>query len=346
MEYTFRMIHAGIVGASGYSGAELLKLLLQHPHVRMGKLFGSASAGKRIEDIHPSLRKVFSREIEEFSSQGLRGIDVVFVALPSGQAMSIVPEALAAGCRVIDLGGDFRLNDAATYRKYYKHEHTAIGYLERAVYGLSEWNSNAIRDAKLVANPGCYPTSIQLPLIPLLKAGLLDATSVGITSYSGTSGAGKSLNENMLFAEVNENVRAYKIGNHQHIPEISQYLKAFTGTDVTFTFVPHLLPVTRGIYTTIHATVKKGVTSVQIHDTYAAAYSSSPFVRVVAPWIPEMKDVERTNFCDIGFVLEGEKLVVLSTIDNLVKGAAGQAVQNMNVMFCLPQTEGLLSCSR
>ncbi len=338
------MIQVGVVGASGYSGLELLKLLLSHPKVQVRKLFGNSSNRKMIEDVHPSLRRVFSKEIEEFSGSSLKNVDVLFLALPSGQAMSIVPEALAAGCKVIDLGGDFRLSDSSIYQKYYGHEHTAASFLTKAVYGLSEWNCEAIKNAQLVANPGCYPTSVHLALIPLLKASVLDSSPIGITSYSGTSGAGKSLTEKMMFTEVNESVRAYKVGSHQHTPEIRQYLETFGGADASFTFVPHLLPVTRGIYTTIHAVVKRGIGEAEIGRAFEASYAASPFVRVVAPAIPEMKDVLHTNFCDIGFVLDGEKLVILSTIDNLGKGAAGQAVQNMNLMFGLPQTEGLLPC--
>lgn len=338
------MVHVGIVGASGYSGLELLKLLLQHPHARIEKLFGNASNGKMIEYVHPSLRRMISLEIEQFSGLLLKNLDLLFVSLPSGQGMSIVPEALASGCRVIDLGGDFRLADASIYQKYYGHEHGAAGFLGKSVYGLSEWNCEAIKTAKLLANPGCYPTSVLLALLPLLKAGLLESTPIGITSYSGTSGAGKSVTEKMMFTEVNESVRAYKVGIHQHIPEIQQYLKTFSGFDAAFTFVPHLLPVSRGIYTTIHATVKSGVTQTQIADAFQSSYASSPFVRIVAPAIPEMKDVEHSNFSDIGFVLDEEKLVIFSTIDNLGKGAAGQAVQNMNLMFGLPQTEGLIPC--
>ncbi|MBI5473779.1 MAG: N-acetyl-gamma-glutamyl-phosphate reductase, partial [Ignavibacteriae bacterium] len=257
------MIQVGIVGASGYSGLELLRLLVAHPRVQIAKLFGNASQGKRIEDVHPSLRKMISHDIEPFGVEALSGIDVLFVALPSGQAMDIVPETLAAGIRVIDLGGDFRLSDSETYREYYGHAHTAGEYLARSVYGLSEWNCETIATAQLIANPGCYPTSILLPVLPLLRNGLLESSGIGITSYSGTSGAGKSLSEKMLFAEVNESVRAYKVGSHQHIPEIQQYLKTLSGVDASFSFVPHLLPVTRGIYTTIHATVQDHVTAAQ-----------------------------------------------------------------------------------
>jgi len=338
------LIRVGVVGASGYSGRELLAILLHHPQVRIVRLFGNASAGRKIDEVHPSLRKVLALELREFEKSALKDVDLLFVALPSGQALSCVPEALAAGCRVIDLGGDFRLADATVYRQYYGHDHSAPALLSHAVYGLPEWNCNAIKDARLVANPGCYPTSIELALLPLLKARLLADLPVAITSYSGTSGAGKSVTEKMMFTEVNESVRAYKVGNHQHIPEIMQYLRTFGGTDVAFTFVPHLLPVTRGIYTTMHAATASGTTLARIDEAFRSVYDASAFVRVVAPAIPEMQHVLATNFCDIGFHLEGDRLVLFSTLDNLGKGAAHQAVQNMNIMFGLPQHEGLLRC--
>jgi N-acetyl-gamma-glutamyl-phosphate reductase len=338
------MIHVGVVGASGYSGLELLKLLLVHPRVQITKLFGNNSSGKRIDAVHPSLRGMLALTIEEFSPSSLKNIDLLFVALPSGHAMAIVPAALAAGCRVVDLGGDFRLADPSVYRSFYGHEHAAPEFLPHAVYGLSEWNCDDIRSAQLVANPGCYPTSIQLALLPLLKAGLAASLPISIASYSGTSGAGRTAAETMMFTEVNESVRAYKVGKHQHIPEIQQYLRRFGGSEVDFSFVPHLLPVSRGIYTTIYCTLCRDVGASEIVRAYEAAYATSPFVRIVAPAIPEMKDVLHTNFCDIGFVVEGDRLVLFSTIDNLGKGAAGQAIQNMNLMFGLPQTEGLLPC--
>lgn len=338
------MINVGIVGTSGYSGLELLRVLSHHPAVRIAKLFGNALTGKLIEEIHPSLRRCISRQIEEFSVPALKTIDVLFVALPSGQAMSLVPGALANGCRVIDLGGDFRLEKATVYEEYYGHVHNATDLLGTAAYGLTEWNCEAIKSADLVANPGCYPTSILLPLIPLLKDGLLDESAIAITAYSGTSGAGKSVTEKMMFGEVYNNVRAYKVGHHQHIPEIGQYLMKFSGVDVAFSFAPHMLPVARGIYTTIHARLREGDNEMTIAHSLLTAYASAPFVRIVAPAIPEMNDVTHSNFCDIGYAVNDKNLILLSTIDNLGKGAAGQAVQNMNVMFDLPQSEGLLPC--
>ncbi len=335
-----------VVGASGYSGLELLKLLVRHPRVRITKLFGNASAGKRIDEVHPSLRHVLNLPVEEFSDGALAGCDIVFIALPSGHSMSVVPSILSAGCKVIDLGGDFRLSDPGEYSRYYGHDHTVSSLLAQAVYGLAEWNAEEIKRARLLANPGCYPTSIQLGLLPLLKGDLIDEVPVAITSYSGTSGAGKSVSESMIFSEVNESVRAYKVGNHQHIPEIRRFLKKFGGRDVGFSFVPHLFPATRGIYTTMHVRLRSGVSIQRVRDVYAETYESSPFIRIVAPAIPELKDVAYSNFCDIGYSMNGESLIVFSAIDNLGKGAAGQAIQNMNLMTGFSQTEGLLPCFR
>ena len=341
------MINVGIVGAAGYSGVELIKLLLNHNKVVIAKLFGSSTVGSSIEEIHPSLRGVISLQVEQFKPEALAKVDLLFVAMPSGQSMQVVKEAVNANVKVIDIGGDFRLKDAVVYTKHYNHEHTVKELLNSAVYGLSEWNEKAISSAKLVANPGCFPTSILLVLLPLLKENLIESKNIGITSYSGTSGAGKSVTANMIFSEVNESVRAYKVGNHQHIPEIEQYLEQFSGTKTSFSFVPHLLPVTRGIYTTIHTLLKNNVTEEKIINAFKHNYSSAPFIRFIGTEIPEMKNVVNTNFCDIGFrIYENNSLVLFSTIDNLVKGAAGQAIQNMNIMFGFKQTERLLKCSK
>lgn len=342
----YKMIKIGIVGAAGYSGLELIKLLLNHPEAEIGKLFGYTSAGNKIDEIHPSLRGMISLKIEKFSVSAIDGLDIIFVALPSGQAMDIVSQAFTAKIKVIDLGGDFRLKNVNEYLKYYKHEHTAKELLNQSVYGLSEWNEAEIKNAKLVANPGCYPTSILLGLLPLLKDNLIEENFISITSYSGTSGAGKSITANMMFSEVNESVRAYKVGEHQHIPEINHYLKVFSNKNVSFTFVPHLLPATRGIYTTIHAKVKDGISNEMIIHSFKNKYATASFIRFYENNIPEMKNVQYTNFCDIGFKLYDDNLIIISTIDNLIKGAAGQAIQNMNIMFSLPQEIGLLKCNK
>lgn len=340
------MIKTGIVGAAGYSGLELIKLLLDHPGVEITNLFGYNSVGKRINEIHPSLKGLISDEILAYDEKLIADLDLLFIALPSGQAIPYVKSAYVKGVKVIDLGGDFRLTDMKDYTKYYKHEHTAPDLVNIAVYGLSEWNGHEISKAAIVANPGCYPTSVLLPLIPLLKEKLVTSDFISIISYSGTSGAGKSVSENMIFSEVNESVRAYKVGNHQHVPEIKRYLTMFGESNPSFSFVPHLFPITRGIYTTIQAKVNKTVNEKLCTDIYKKYYSDSPFIRIVHPAIPEIKNVTGTNFCDIGFSISDGIITIISTIDNLIKGAAGQAVQNMNIMFGIDQTEGILKCSK
>lgn len=340
------MLKVGIVGAAGYSGLELIKLLLNHPKAEIVKLFGHTSVGNKIEEIHPTLKKMISLKIENFDEDNIDGLDLLFVALPSGQSMNIIYQAYSKGIRVIDIGGDFRLKSADEYSKYYKHEHTAKALLTESVYGLSEWNEEKIKNAKLVANPGCYPTSVLLSLLPLLIDDLIEENFISITSYSGTSGAGKNVSQSMLFSEVNENVRAYKVGEHQHIPEINQYLKFFSGKKTFFTFIPHLLPATRGIYTTIHTKIKSGVNNERIINSFTNKYTTATFIRFYGNEIPEMKNILYTNFCDIGFKLFDDNLIIISTIDNLVKGAAGQAIQNMNIMFGLSQEEGLLKCNK
>ena len=334
---------AAIVGASGYSGAELLRILLRHPGITVGRLFANASAGKPVADLYPAFRGRTKAAYEPYTPDAAVGHDVVFIALPSGEAMRIVPGLLERGVRVIDLGGDFRLQDPALYQQYYRHEHTAVAALPTAVYGFPEWHADRIRSARLVSNPGCYPTSAILPLAPLLNEGLIAADGIVVSSLSGVSGAGRSASVEMSFAEVNESVRAYKVGTHQHIPEIQTALSDLSGARVTVTFVPHLIPITRGIYTSIYARPARPLTDDDIAAVYARAYGSAPFVRVLGPAVPEVPSVTDTNFIDIGWrrYPENGHLIVLSTIDNLIKGAAGQAVQSMNLMLGFPETEGL-----
>jgi len=254
-----------------------------------------------------------------------------------------VPAMLSAGKRIIDLGGDFRLQDTSLYERYYKRTHSASATLKHSVYGLPEWNCSQIKSASLIANPGCYPTSAILPLAPLLKDGIIESNGIAINSLSGVSGAGRSASVDMSFAEVNESVRAYKVGTHQHIPEIKTTLELLSNIQVGLSFVPHLLPITRGIYTSTYTKLKKPTNEQAILAVYEKYYSAAPFVRYSTTAIPEIKNVAYTNFIDIGFRINQEdgQLIVLSTIDNLIKGAAGQAVQNMNIMFGLNETEGL-----
>jgi N-acetyl-gamma-glutamyl-phosphate reductase len=337
-------IKASIIGASGYSGAELLKILSRHRHVGIEKLFANTSAGKRIGEIYPFFAKVFDTVLEQYSVDSACASDVVFIALPSGEAMNIVPELVARGKKVIDLGGDFRLQEVARYERFYQHQHRAAHLLTQAVYGLPEWNREYIKSAQFIANPGCYPTSAILPLAPLLKEALIGSSGIVISSLSGVSGAGRSANVDLSFAEVNESVKAYKVGVHQHIPEITSVLEQISGTNVGVTFVPHLLPITRGIYTSIYAPVKEGLQQSDVLDVFKKYYGDKPFVRVSDTVIPEIKHVNYTNYIDIGFRVyqENGQLILFSAIDNLIKGAAGQAVQNMNIMFGYDETEGLL----
>ena len=331
---------ASIVGASGYSGAELLRILHGHPHIRIHKLFANTSSGKKVDEIYPRFGKTMDRVFERYSAKAACSSDVVFLALPSGEAMHIVPELLDQGKRIVDLGGDFRLPDAMLYEQYYKHKHTAPSLLGRSVYGLPEWNREDISKASLVANPGCYPTGAILPLVPLLKEGAIDMDGLVISSLSGVSGAGRGNSQDLSFVEVNESVKAYKVGVHQHIPEIQTILTALTGKRGGLTFVPHLIPITRGIYTTIVAPLNKSVSQEHVMGIYNKYYGEEPFIRVSSSSIPEIKNVNFTNFIDIGFRIHPDngRIIVLSTIDNLVKGAAGQAVQNMNIMFGFRET--------
>ncbi len=337
-------IRASIVGASGYSGAELLKILLRHNFVKVDKLFANSSVGKRVEDIYPWFAGRVESAYELYSVDAVQESDIVFIALPSREAMNIVPGLLERGKKVIDLGGDFRLKDPALYEKFYKHQHSAVHLLPKAVFGLPEWNRAALRTASLVANPGCYPTSAILPLAPVLKEGIVHRHGISISSLSGVSGAGRSAAPEFSFAEVNESVKAYKVGEHQHVPEIKTSLEAITGAPVSLTFVPHLLPITRGIYTSIYAPLAKNATQSDVLEAFRKHYGKEPFIRFSDTVIPEIKNVNYTNFVDIGFRVytDNNQLIIFSAIDNLVKGAAGQAVQNMNIMFGYTETEGLL----
>ncbi len=332
------------MGASGYSGVELLKILLRHPHVHTEKVFANTSAGKRLDEVYPWFRNQSGATFETYAPDSVCTSDVVFLALPSGEAMNIVPELLGRGKKIIDLGGDFRLKDVSQYESYYKRKHTSANMVAQAVYGLPEWNKSGMKTASLVANPGCYPTGAILPLAPLLKDGLIANKAITVSALSGVSGAGRSSSTEMSFVEVNETVKAYKVGVHQHNPEIKSTLETLSGNSVSLTFVPHLIPITRGIYSSIYAVPNKGIAATDVMESYRRYYSSAPFVRVSENAIPEIKNVQYTNYIDIGFRMDPDnnQIILFSVIDNLIKGAAGQAVQNMNLLFGLNETEGLL----
>jgi N-acetyl-gamma-glutamyl-phosphate reductase len=336
-----KTIKAAILGASGYSGAELLRILSRHPNLEVGGLFAGASAGTSLEEALPWQKQFRGMKFEEFAPAKVNSTDVIFLALPSGEAMKLVPE-IDPSKIIIDLGGDYRLHDSSDYEKFYGKQHTSHDLTRSAIYGLPEWNKEQITASKLIANPGCYPTSAILPLAPLLKEGVIDPSGIVINSMSGVSGAGRKASIDLSFAEVNETVKAYKVGDHQHIPEIKGVLKALTGADISFVFIPHLLPITRGIYTTTTAQLSVNVDAAKIANIYEEYYGDQPFIRTHSSAIPEIRNVVHTNYCDIGFKIVRDRIVLMSTIDNLLKGAAGQAVQNMNLMLGFAETEGLL----
>jgi N-acetyl-gamma-glutamyl-phosphate reductase len=337
------LIRAAIIGASGYSGAELMRILSRHKCVTLAKVFANTSAGKRVDEVYPFFQRKIDLVFEPYSVSAIDGVDVVFIALPSGDAMKIVPGLVEKGKRVIDLGGDFRLKDASLYEKYYKREHVARNYLEKSVYGLPEINPEKIARASLIANPGCYPASAILSLAPALANGLINPKGIVINSLSGVSGAGRSASLELSFVEVNESVRAYKVGIHQHTPEIKTVLEEIVGHEVGVTFVPHLIPISRGIYTTVYAELTHQITEEEIFKAFESYYSNASFVRMMKSGIPEIKNVVGTNYCDIALRIDDDnrRLIIISVIDNLVKGAAGNAVQNMNVMLGFPEEEGL-----
>lgn len=338
-----KKIKVAIIGASGYSGVELVKILLKHPGVELAHVIGASTVGQRLDNIYPIFRKKTDLVMEPFQMDVLKTMDAVFLALPHGEAMKQAPELLDAGIRVIDFSSDFRFKSAAIYEKWYDVPHTAPAYLDKAVYGLPELFKSDIKNCQFVANPGCYPTSAILALAPVFGLDYIATDAISIASMSGTSGAGKKAKLDLIFSEINETVKAYRVGNHQHTPEIKAILEQVAGKEVNLAFVPHLLPITRGIYTTIALPLKQAVTRDAILKAYQDFYNDAPFVRILEDRAPEIKFVNDTNFCDISVAVDiTEKFVIInSTIDNLIKGAAGQAVQNMNLMAGFAETEGL-----
>jgi N-acetyl-gamma-glutamyl-phosphate reductase len=340
------MLNCAVLGATGYTGAELTKLLLAHPHVRVSLLTTRQEKPIALREILPSVAKGITLEITPYSFDAVKKkADVVFLCLPHTEAMAAAEQLLAAGKVVIDLSADFRLKDRKIYEKWYGVNHVAPQYLSKAVYGLCEVYREKIKKADLIANPGCYPTGPLLALIPLLRKKLIDPKTIIINAASGVSGAGKKLVAATHFCEASENYSAYKVNRHQHTPEIEQMLSAAAGKPVKITFVPHLLPLNRGILATIYAQIKTKATEGIIRKTLDSAYEKAPFVRIKpAGQYPSLKDVQHTNFCDVGVSVQEEtgRAVILTAIDNLVKGAAGQAVQNMNLRFGFPEEAGLL----
>lgn len=335
------MIKVGIVGGTGYTGVELLRLLTQHPEAEVVAITSRGDAGTPVADMFPSLRRRTALVFEDPETANLTACDVVFFATPNGIAMQQAPRLLDAGVRVVDLAADFRLTDIPEWEKWYGMQHACAEWVSRAVYGLPEINRAAIKGAQLVANPGCYPTAVQLGFLPLIEAGLVDVQHLIADAKSGVSGAGRKAEVTSLFSEASDNFKAYGVSGHRHLPEIRQGLSRVAACPVGLTFVPHLTPLIRGIHATLYARLTKDVDLQAIYDQ---RYADEPFVDVMPPKShPDTRSVRAANVCRMAIHRPqgGDTVVVLSVIDNLVKGAAGQAIQNMNIMFGLDETTGL-----
>jgi len=335
------MIKVGIVGGTGYTGVELLRLLTRHPQVELKAITSRNEAGMPVADMFPNLRGRVKLAFSAPEEAGLENCDVVFFATPNGVAMQQTRALLDAGVRVIDLAADFRIKDIAVWEKWYKMKHACPDLVAEAVYGLPEINRDKIKRARLIANPGCYPTSVQLGFLPLLEAGAVDTGFLVADVKSGVSGAGRKPETPFLFAEAADNFKAYAVAGHRHWPEIKQGLDIFAGKPVDFTFVPHLTPLIRGIHSTLYARLSADI---DLQALYEKRYADEPFVDVMpAGTHPETRSVRGANLCRIAVHRPqgGDTVVVLSVIDNLVKGAAGQAVQNMNILFDLPEDTAL-----
>lgn len=338
------MIKVGIYGGSGYTGQELLRLLIGHPDADVVAITSRKFKDIPLSEVYPAFAGMTDlRFVDSSPDQVGSSCDVVFLALPHGEAMAVAPAFIQAGIKVIDLSADFRLTDLAVYEAWYV-KHTAPDLLKRAVYGLPELYRAAVREANLVANPGCYPTSIILGIAPLLKEGCIDTASIIADSKSGASGAGREVQLGSLFCEVNGGFKAYKVGLHRHTPEIEQELSLIAKGALKVSFTPHLVPVNRGILSTIYADLTTKVSVDEISEIYQTFYAGERFVRICPTGtLPNISSVNGSNFCDIGCVVDERtgRVIVVSAIDNLVKGASGQAIQNMNIMCGLPEDAGL-----
>jgi N-acetyl-gamma-glutamyl-phosphate reductase len=338
------MIRVGIVGATGYAGAELVRILSEHSEVEITTLVSRQYAGADFSSIYPSFKGIVDQKCEALDVDAICAkTDFLFLALPHKIPMAIVPELLDRGKKVIDLSADFRFQNVDAYESHYQ-PHTSKDLLQRAVYGLCEVFQDKIKDAELIGNPGCYPTSILLPLIPLVQNGLVETSGIVADAKSGVSGAGRSLSLTSHYCEVTESFKAYKVAEHRHNPEIDEILGFATDSPVHITFVPHLVPMSRGMLTTIYAGLSKGADLSDVRNCLSACYKDKAFIRLLdESQFPETRFVRGTNFCDIGCRIDrvNGRLILVSAIDNLVKGAAGQAVQNMNIMLGIDEATGL-----
>ncbi len=340
------MIKAGIIGATGYAGAELVRLLLQHREAEI-VWYGSRSyIEKPYADVYGNMFRLVDEKCMDDNMEALADqVDVIFTATPQGLCASLVNEEILSKVKIVDLSADFRIKDVTVYEKWYGIEHKSPQFIEEAVYGLCELNRESVKGARLVANPGCYTTCSILTLYPLVKEGLIDSATIIIDAKSGTSGAGRGAKVNNLYCEVNENIKAYGVASHRHTPEIEEQLSYACGRDVVLSFTPHLVPMNRGILVTAYANLLPGVSEEQIRNAYETQYKGEPFIRLLAGKTPpETRWVEGSNYVDINYVVDPRtnRVVMMGALDNLIKGAAGQAVQNMNLLFGFEETEGLM----
>ena len=339
------MIKVGIIGSTGYAGGELVRLLMNHKEAEI-KWYGSRSyVDKKYADVYQNFFQIVDDKCMDDNMEALADeVDVIFTATPQGLCASLVNEDILNKVKIVDLSADFRIKKVETYEQWYGIEHKAPQFIEEAVYGLCEINREAIKSARLIANPGCYPTCSTLSIYPLAKEGLIDMNTVIIDAKSGTSGAGRGAKVDNLYCEVNENIKAYGVAVHRHTPEIEEQLSYASGEEVYLNFTPHLVPMNRGILITAYATLKKDVTYEEVKAIYDKYYADEKFVRVLEKDVcPQTKWVEGSNYVDVNFKIDPrtKRIIMMGAMDNLVKGAAGQAVQNMNLMFGLKESEGL-----
>jgi N-acetyl-gamma-glutamyl-phosphate reductase len=337
---------AAIIGGTGYGSVELIRLINKHPYLEVGTVVSNSQAGNSFSETYPHLTGIIDQPLEKFDANSLsEKNDVVFLATPSGVSSNLVPQLIENGVKCIDLSGDFRLRSGAEYETWYKHSPAEDDYLKQATYGLSEIYGDKIIHSNLIANPGCYPTASTLGLLPIVKTKQANYDSIIIDAKSGVSGAGRGLSQTSHYAEINENIRAYKLGAHQHIPEIEQVLSDESGSSITITFTTHLVPMTRGIMCTIYVSLKETLSTKDVIHLYSQFYEKHPFVRIRPEGnVPSTKEVLGSNYCDIGLHVDPRtnRLTIISVIDNLVKGASGQAIQNLNLMNGWDERTGLI----
>lgn len=339
------MIKAGIIGATGYVGSELVRLLRNHKNVEIKYITSHSYVGQKYDSIYENYRDVFAMECSEQDIEKIaEDVDVLFIALPHGIASGEINENILKKTKVIDIGADYRLKDQSVYEEWYNTKHMSPELLEEAVYGLCELNREKIKKTRIVANPGCYPTSTTLSLLPLIKEGLVEEDSLIVDAKSGVTGAGRSLNIGTHYTECNESMKAYAIASHRHTPEIEEQLSMISNSEVMISFTPHLIPMNRGILTTSYAKLKKKMSYDEVKAVYEKYYKDEYFIRLTKEGVfPETKWVKGSNFCDIGIKVDERtgRVIVVGAIDNMIKGAAGQAVQNMNIMFDIDEKSGL-----